>query len=218
MIRILVCVLSMIATQAFAAKWEESNGILRLTFGLNYEYDDDFILTKGRLGENDWIYDEQSPVLRRLVATRALESFGTDKARRYTLAAVVRIKASWQGTCEMVEIGDNIFSLKLHFHGKSETYEAKLVNLPYWYCDKDTGEAVASTENRYWHFGIPVKTYEHIGKLKNIYISLSGVTRNTSLAMEYAQLVFGSGNLEAGWPYYPNSDEIVILEPKVLVQ
>lgn len=181
---------------AFAEEWEnDGNGLFRISFGPLHDYRDDFSVIHGKLTSNEWIYEEGSPQVFDLVSTKPIESFGTDTSRKYAIGVTLRIKADWIGPCFVHSIG-HMFGLRMTYDtsdgvSHERRYALPLRDLPNNWCEESTGQAHANTDNKYKIYGLHVEDYKHVGAIKNLSVSLYGVTRDTSLYLPTIQFVLG---------------------------
>lgn len=192
-----LCVL-LFPCSAFAEIWDPiSDNLIRLTYGPKYDYRDDFILTVGRLTETEWIYDAGDPVQTAMVATKKIDSYGTENTRTYTLGHQINLKASWSGDCSIFNEAP-MFFVDLRYEksdgSKHEiVFEQSMNKMPHRHCRSD-GTAYADTDGKYRTFGIPAEDIQNIGKIKNIHVIIRRAVRNSVFHLESVRVTLGKSS------------------------
>lgn len=191
-----IAILILLATQiSYAEEWvKDENGLFRISFGPSHNYNDDFLIRHGRLTTSEWVYDEGKPRMFNLLETKPFKEFGEEATRRYAIGVTVRVKAEWTGICEVAEEAD-MFALMLSYTAKNgglyeKKYALPLRSLPNYWCNSDNS-AFSNTNGEYRHYGLPVIDYYHTGEIKNLKVSLFGVTRGTFLYVPTIQFLLG---------------------------
>lgn len=188
---------------------------IRLKFGPLYEFD--LQVNRGRVTDTEWVYDQVRPMLFDLVSTENIDEYGTEDSRKYVIAVTTEMKARWTGDCEMLS-ESAMFGMRLSYETADDVehikrYSAHLNSFPNYKCNPDQ-TAYSNTDNKYLRFAIPEFEALHVGPIKNLKVSIYGVTRNTFLNMPFIQIVMSTQDSRLSQRLASTASPVIYLSPE----
>lgn len=204
-----------LSTLHFEAHAHNNKKAIRLKFGPLHEFG--LKLNRGRLSDTEWVYDSVRPMLFDLVSTETIDEYGTEDSRRYIISVTTEMKARWTGDCEMLS-ESAMFGMRLSYETADSVehikrYSAHLNSFPNYKCNADQ-TAYSNTDNKYLRFAIPEFEAQHVGSIKNLKVSIYGVTRNTYLNMPFIQIVLNTQDSRLKHSFANTAGPVIYLKPE----